>query len=272
MKKSRNMAVYGPMKHKTYGTALYDLIRTEFGYIGGPDVISLFVRKIVELNTKYYLPESYVKPGQMRWLAIKLGEKYARGKTMRDMKLVPVTLTLISEEDIEDASNTVDIKERRLKLIQRIHLQARDQGGALSESDSAMIMRVGDNTISKLILAHEKDSGSIIPRCGTEMDIGRTLTHKKLAFNNYKKKMTTTENARSIDHSPISVDKYIRDGIRVEKLHGAEYNEYDISFLTGLSIGLVNEYIKVITEINLKGSSENEKHNKNNLNQGVGVK
>jgi len=42
MKKSRNMAVYGPMKHKTYGTALYDLIRTEFGYIGGPDVISLF--------------------------------------------------------------------------------------------------------------------------------------------------------------------------------------------------------------------------------------
>lgn len=88
------------------------------------------------------------------------------------------------------------------------------------------------------------------------MDIGRTLTHKKLAFHNFKKKMSTSENARSIDHSPISVDKYIRDGIRVEKLHGAGNNEYDISFLTGLSIGLVNEYIKVITEILSFGRSD----------------
>jgi len=41
---------YGPSAAKTYETTLFNLITTEFGYIGGPDVVKLFVKKIVELN------------------------------------------------------------------------------------------------------------------------------------------------------------------------------------------------------------------------------
>jgi len=50
------------------------------------------------------------------------------------------------------------------------------------------------------------------------MDIGKTLTHKKLAFQNCKKKIPTSENAKLIDHTTESVDRYIKDGLRVEKL------------------------------------------------------
>lgn len=271
MKRDHSVAVYGPMKQKTYGTALFDLIRTEFGYIGGPGVIDLFVGAIVELNNEYYLPEQYLKPGQMRWVAVKVGEKYGKGKTMREMKLVPVTLTIIAEEDIDDACNRMDYKTRRQKFIKRVHQEAREQGGVLAEADSAILLRVSNVTVSGYIIDYETRTGEVIPRCGTEMDIGRTLTHKKLAFHNFKKKMSTAENARSIDHSPESVDRYVKDGTRVEKLLRGGYEPWDIAYFTGLSISVVNQYIEIINEFNQKRREKEERNMKEKNNEGVGV-
>jgi len=263
MKRDWRVAVYGPMKQKTYDTSLFDLIRTEFGYIGGPEIVSLFVRKIVELNEKYYLPEHYVKPGQMRWLAVRADEKYSMGKSMRNMKLIPVTLTVVNEEDIDDYCKGVSRKEMLQRFIDRIHKETRDQGGVLPETDAGVMMRLAHSTISVLISEYENTTKKTIPRCGTDMDIGRTLTHKKLAFHNFKKKMTTTENAKSIDHSPEAVDRYIKDGTRVEVLYNAGYNAWDIAHITALSISLVNEYIEIIKEHNQK----KDRNNKNKINE-----
>ena len=132
-------------------------------------------------------------------------------------------------------------RAKQQKFIKRIHQEAKDQGGVLPEADSAVILRITFQMISRLILDYEKRTSDIVPRSGTEMDMGRTLTHKKLAFHNYKKKLSTSENARCIDHTPESVDRYIKDGTRVEKLHNAGYDTWDIAYLTGLSISLVNQ-------------------------------
>ena len=50
MKEDWYRKAFGPSTPKTYETSLFNLITMEFGYIGGPDVIKLFVEKIVELN------------------------------------------------------------------------------------------------------------------------------------------------------------------------------------------------------------------------------
>ena len=73
------------------------------------------------------------------------------------------------------------------------------------------------------------------------MDLGKTLTPKRLAFHNYKKKVPTSENARLIDHATDSVDRYIKDGTRVEKLYTNGYSEWEISFFTGLPGYVVKE-------------------------------
>ena len=168
------------------------------------------------------------------------------------MKLVPVTLTIIAEEDIDDICNKMDYKTLRQKFIRRVHLEALEQGGVLAEADPAIILRIHNATVSTYIIDYEARTGEIIPRCGTEMDMGRTLTHKKLAFHNFKKKMSTAENARSIDHTPESVDRYVKDGTRVEKLLGAGYEPWDIAYFTGLSISIVNQYIEIVNEFNQK--------------------
>ncbi|HDL14602.1 MAG TPA: DUF1670 domain-containing protein [Euryarchaeota archaeon] len=94
---------------------------------------------------------------------------------------------------------------------------------------------------------YENEHQVVLPRPGSEMDIGKTLTHKKFAFQNYKKKMSTSENARLIDHFPEAVDRYIKDGTRVEKLYETGYTEWEISFFTGLP-----GYVETIQEFKKK--------------------
>ena len=102
MKQDWYRKAYGPSTAKTYETSLFNLITTEFGYIGGPYIVRLFAQKIVELNDQYYLPGDFIRPGQMKWVVLKVGQKYSKSKKLSDMQLIPVTLTLISPEDIED--------------------------------------------------------------------------------------------------------------------------------------------------------------------------
>ena len=98
MKEDWHRKMYGPSAAKTYETSLFNLITTEFGYIGGPDVVKLFAKKIIELNDQYYLQGEFVRPGQMRWLVLKAGQKYSKSKKLSDMHLIPVTLTFMSRD------------------------------------------------------------------------------------------------------------------------------------------------------------------------------
>jgi hypothetical protein len=69
----------------------------------------------------------------------------------------------------------------------------------------------------------------------------------------------TSENSRLIDHTPESVDRYIKDGTLIEKLYSAGYNEWDMAFFTGLPIYVVQEYVEIIK------SYEKEKSNKTDI-------
>ena len=261
MKEDWSRKAYGPSAAKTYETSLFNLITTEFGYIGGPDVVKLFVKKIVELNDQYYLRGEFVRPGQMRWLVLKTGQKYSKSKKLSDMQLIPVTLTLISPEDIEDRIKRVAKKELMEKFIVRLCSETKEQGGVLTETDIAILLRLTVTMISSHVKSYEMRTKKVIPRAGTEMDMGKSLTHKRLAFHNYKKKIPTSENARLIDHTPESVDRYIKDGTRIEKLYEDGYSEWDMAFLTGLPIYVIKEYVGIIK------SYENEKNKTDVENQ-----
>jgi Protein of unknown function (DUF1670). len=200
----------------------------------------------VELNDQYYLRGEFVRPGQMRWLALKAGQKYSKSKKLSDMHLIPVTLTLISPEDIQDRITKVKKNELMEKLIVRLCTETKEQGGVLTETDIAILLRLTVTMISNHVISYEKRTKKVIPRAGTEMDMGKSLTHKRLAFHNYKKKIPTSENARLIDHTPESVDRYIKDGTRIEKLYADGYSEWDMAFFTGLPIYVVKEYVEII--------------------------
>lgn len=252
MKENYLRKAFSPSAAKTYETSLFNIITTEFGYIGGPDVVKLFVQKICELNREYYKQSDYVKPGEMRYLALKAGQKYSKSRKLSQMQLIPVTLTIVNPEDIQDRIDGVKRSELIKKLTARLHRQTKEQGAVLSETDDAIITRLAISGISKYVREYEEEHRVVVPRPGTEMDMGKTLTHKKLAFQNYKKKIPTSKNAKLIDHTPESVDRYIKDGTRVEKLYNEGYKEWEIAFFTGLPGYVVKQYVETIEEYKKK--------------------
>lgn len=261
MKEDWYRKMYGPSASKIYETSLFNLITSEFGYIGGPDVVKLFTKKIVELNNQYDLREEFVRPGQMRWLVLKAGQKYSKSKKLSEMQLIPVTLTLINPLDIEDRITKVKKNELMEKLIVRLCNETKEQGGVLTETDIAILLKLSCTMISNHVTSYEKRTKNVIPRAGTEMDMGKSLTHKRLAYHNYKKKIPTSENARLIDHTPESVDRYIKDGTSIEKLYAAGYNEWDMAFLTGLPIYVVQEYVEIIKLYEKEKSNKTDNEN-----------
>ncbi|GCC11262.1 hypothetical protein IPdc08_01313 [archaeon] len=67
----------------------------------------------------------------MRYLALKAGQKYSRGRKLSEMQLVPVTLTLVAPEDIDDRVNKFTRKERMSKITARLLKEAKAQGGTV---------------------------------------------------------------------------------------------------------------------------------------------
>ena len=83
----------------------------------------------------------------------------------------------------------------------RLHTEAKEQGGVLSELDTKVILKMSSSTISKNILNYEKETGEEVPR-GTVQDMGRSVTHKKLiCHKRFAKKYSSVRIARETAHS-----------------------------------------------------------------------
>lgn len=86
------------------------------------------MQKICGLNREYYKQEEYVRPGEMRYLAIKAWQKYACGRKLSEMQLVPVTMTVVSPDDTEDRVNRLPRKEWMKKITARMLREAKPRG------------------------------------------------------------------------------------------------------------------------------------------------
>ncbi len=68
------------------------------------------------------------------------------------------------------------------KITARLFREAKAQGAVLSETDIAIIFRVSCSLVSNYVTGYEDEHQVVLSRPRSEMDIGKTLTHKKLAF------------------------------------------------------------------------------------------
>jgi len=88
----------------------------------------------------------------MRWLAL---SKETRA-TSKNPQFVPVTLTLVSEEDIEKYCNGLPREDIIQDIIARLLTEAYEQDGLLSMRDLSLIMYYNASHLSNLRLKYEK--------------------------------------------------------------------------------------------------------------------
>jgi hypothetical protein len=249
---------YDATERKTFRSSLCHLLQTEFPGVFGPAVTRLFSERIDELYERFHPRGSRFRAGQCLWIAVAVDDLPTRNKRIEQTRLVPVILDLVTAEDVEDAvAGSVRAKTRPKKVLRLFH-QAFAQGGVLTEADVSLLLHLPINTVSAVVLKHEREAGQTVPRRGTIHDMGRSVTHKRIiCYKRLVEKKTTSQVAEETFHSPEEVEYYVQSLRRVLLCLQSGMNEEDIAAATGRSLSLVREYLELIRDFNLMAASLN---------------
>ena len=223
--------------------ALNTFFKREFPKLLGPILRRKLVEELMKLMQDLLPVKEHIKPGKIVWNAVST-------KTRADspnVRFVPVTLTMINEQDIQQLADGVPMNKIAKQGISRITKEAYAQGALLSMRDIGLLTWRNGNAISKYRKQYEKEQNVTLPHTGSLQDMGSCVTHKSTIV----KKITIDKKdplvvAQETNHSIGAVDRYIKDFNRVRLCYQEGKDQEFISLATGLNKHVVNEYVKLI--------------------------
>ena len=241
--------VYAPLQEKTFEHALTHLFQTEFGFLGGPAVVKLMVDRIQDLVEVYYPSRERLRVGEMLWFAVAEDEKRGPSRGMRELRIVPVALPLVTPSDIKayvDGKPHHDIIEG---VMARLFKECYAQGGVMGEHDVALILHRDLQYVSRLFREYVGRTGEALPSRGVVHDLGGAMTHKAIVVGEYLEGKEAPEICRTTGHTIEAVDRYIKhvNQIRTALRNGVP--EEEIPQVTGLSTKLVEVYLSLLEKI-----------------------
>lgn len=162
---------------------------------------------------------------------------------LAEAPLVTVTLTLNDDSedlDIRQKQGVIALRQHRL---QRVCIEAVQQGGLLTVEDLAnRLLNCGERTLCRDI-KELKAKDIILPLRSTLKDMGRSISHRSDIVRHWLLGKEYTQIGRDTHHSVQSVYNYVEKFKRVIALSNEEFDTYTIAFLVRISSQLVEEYL-----------------------------
>src|SRR4030066_2060823 len=238
----------------------------ENSYELSPKLSSLILMTAKECLLREYT----LKEGQIEVTAIEIEQR--AGKAVEKMEKKKVRLTIDNGiEDIEVAKEFGRINLRQIK-IERITEEAIEQGGVLSQEDLAKYLSCTVRTIQRDIKSIKQKGIEVVTR-GYLHNIGRGQTHKVKIIGVYLDGKTYSEIKLTARHSSGAIKRYLESFTKVVMAQSKGiYERKEISAVTGISEGLVKQYLELIKESKKdKTRPENIKDliNKNSYRAGI---
>jgi DNA-binding CsgD family transcriptional regulator len=233
------------------------LIEKDYSMISGEKVREMFASDILRLIEQRQDYAMNIDSGQVMWLGVKREERQGYGKNASNTEIVPVTLTLLSPNDIDMLSSGFTAREVRETRMIRLFQEGYEQGGVLSSNDIALLLNVSPSTVSKQVREYMERTKEVVPTRGTVHDLGRAITHKRIIIRLYLEGYLTPEIARMTKHSEEACDRYIRAFNKVRMLADRKLNADEIARTLEMSSFLVREYLDIYEEF--KGGEGNAK-------------
>ena len=246
-------SAFSSMPRKTFDSALEYLLYTEYRFLGGKRVVKMIVNDVKGLIEKFF-PDN-LEVGQVIWPAVSIDESQEQHKKIEDHKIIPVKLNLVTREDLEKLEKKVKRTEIEKARVVRLFNEAYEQGALLTQADIGVLIGKSTATVSKYVQEYQKEHDEVLPTRGNIHDIGPGITHKGIIVRKKLEKKSTSQIAKETNHSPEAVDRYICDYGRVKMLIGKRMTVEEISYATGISRGVVEQY-KDLHELENSDNSE----------------
>ena len=225
--------------------AIENFFNTEFPKTFGPNIRSTIADELIKIFNANNRDINTIKPGQVLWNAI---HKDTRADSP-NMKLVPVVLTLVNDDDLSKLENGLTIPEHRENVIARMLKEAFSQGALLSMRDASLLLCIADSYASTLRKTYEQKHDVNLPHPGTLHDMGSCITHKgQIIYKCVVEKKDPLTAAKETNHTVKAVDRYLKDFNRVKTLYLDSKDENFIHVVTNLSLGLINQYTTLIKQ------------------------
>lgn len=201
----------------------------------------------IMMTAKECLLRDYnLREGQIEVTVIGIEER--SGKVIEKMEKKKVRLTIDNGiEDIEILKEYGRISLRQIK-IERITDEAIEQGGVLSQEDLSKYLGCTVRTIQRDIKAIKKKGIEVVTR-GYLHNIGRGQTHKVKIIGMYLDGKTYSEIKLTARHSVGAIKRYLESFTKVLMAQSKGiYERREISAVTGISEGLVKQYLELIRQ------------------------
>lgn len=232
--------------HKRFAKpAIEHFFEQEFPKNFGPNVRSIIADKLIEIFNDNFRDMKNLEPGQVLWNAV---HKDTRADSL-EMKLVPVVLTLVCDEDISNLESGMKISEHKQNVIARMLKEAYAQNALLSMRDIALLTASSYPLISSYRIKYEQRHNVTLPHTGNLHDMGSCLTHKyQIIYKCVVEKKDPTVVAAETNHTIRAVDHYLRDFNRVKTLYFDDKTPGYIHTVTNLSLNVINQYLNIINQ------------------------
>lgn len=251
---------YESISKRNFHQAIVNLLENEYKVLGSRKIINMLADDIEDLHREYYPLRNQIGFGEIVFTTTKDdGQRQSYGKKTEDYAATTVVLPLITKEDVErriyfkkgDRNSNYEHRETRdIETMVRLLKTAKEQGGLLSGAELSVLLNRSLSTIRKYLDAYRKKTGEILPLKGYVLDQGSLPTHKGIIISLYEQGISPADIVLRTSHSQDAVDRYIKHYTQIKKLIRKNIDEKSIKEITGRSMKVVREYIKLYEDLN----------------------
>lgn len=241
---------YSTIPDKNVRSVLKQELLTNFGFEHMFLVADLLIDRFLATLQECHVLDGFPEPFQTVIFGY---DRYHQFEFMRrpwQVHLKAARVSIITADEITRLTQgTTSLRDLTEEMAVRILKEAYGQEAILSFVDVSLLLHLAPASVARVV-RHYKEThpDDFVPHCGTVLDMGPTLTHKRPAVLAYLQSRSTAEAARLIHHDPGAVDRYINDYERVRELAREGKKVPQICFLTKLSKHVVQQHLALWQE------------------------
>lgn len=242
--------------HKHYSSASQRLLKPQiehffaeqFPKLFGPVIRSHLAEALLELFNRHIREATTLEPGQILWNAVDIDTR----ADSPNRRFVPVVLTMVDQQDIQNRVKGLSIMEIRAQATARILREAYQQGALLSMRDISLLCWHSSPYPSSWRKHYERAHKIELPHPGNLHDMGSCVTHKEqIVYKAIVEKKDPVQVANESKHTQQAVDRYLKDFHRVQTAYNHKPDPDYISLITNISRSVVNQYINLIEKYDI---------------------
>jgi hypothetical protein len=205
-----------------------------------PFEASAILDAVYRVYSPYFETSGTLKPGQILFTVI--SAEASPNMRLAQSKQLTVTLTFDAGEEDLDIRRKRGVPPLRRHRMQRMAVEAFQQGGLLTVEDLAnRLFNCGQRTLSRDLDILRRE-GVVLPLRSTIKDMGRSICHRSLIVEHWLQGKEYSEISRDTHHSVPAVQNYVSKFKRLIALAQEDYDVNTIAFLVKVSASLAESY------------------------------